>query len=348
MPASQDENDALFAVIAGSNPSENYLSRLFRACFVNSPVFAQTALSAIWRGAKLSGPVPNAVGWQCHYQPNTPVNGGGHPDLCLLPPPSRNGGSSFKPVWLESKVGSHLGEHQLRKYKEYGAEVLVAITKNWPEVTQTRLSALGVKALRWQDICREMRQAPSAKKIDAFLCSNFADYLEWAEMAYREDITTGALNELRAIFVKVSLGSGHGSSVPGIGSFGVADDCMALLKDVRQLFRERMPALAKWKNWGPGYWHEFIDEDNKSAGVDGHTIAFGLYPKRWVDKRVVCGVWFPTTKQEEVYLYFTYADGDYRRDKSVSLLKGMSKGKLDAHKIAGALCSAVKSWQKDK
>jgi hypothetical protein len=55
MASSEDPHQSFFEIIVGRNASENDLSRLFCACFSESPAFAQTALTTIWRTAKLSG-----------------------------------------------------------------------------------------------------------------------------------------------------------------------------------------------------------------------------------------------------------------------------------------------------
>jgi hypothetical protein len=51
--------------------------------------------------------------------------------------------SGHKPIYLESKVGAVLGEKQLLNYINSGAEILVAVTKKWPEVSRVRLRELG-------------------------------------------------------------------------------------------------------------------------------------------------------------------------------------------------------------
>jgi hypothetical protein len=78
---------------------------------------------------------------------------------------------------------------RFKRYKEYDASVLVAITKNWPEVPHGELRKIDVKSFRWQDICRGLRQPQCRSQADKFLCNSFATYLEATDMAYREDIS---------------------------------------------------------------------------------------------------------------------------------------------------------------
>ena len=115
-----DQHKSFFKIIAGQNASENDLSRFFRACFLNSPEFAQIMLTTIWREAGLSGSAPKADGWECDYQPATPVHGRGRPDLCLMPPSGLGKRAIHKPIFLESKVGSRLTKHNFCGTKNTG------------------------------------------------------------------------------------------------------------------------------------------------------------------------------------------------------------------------------------
>jgi hypothetical protein len=133
------ENRSIFSLVAGSGAGENYLSRLFQACFAKSVSFRQVALSTIWKACALPKTIPKADNWVCDYQPSTHVTGGGRPDLCLRPGQAAN---VSKHIVLESKLGSILTEKQLQKYKDHGTKVLIAVTKNRPEVPNKRLREL--------------------------------------------------------------------------------------------------------------------------------------------------------------------------------------------------------------
>lgn len=248
---------------------EDYLSRLFQACFANSVSFRQIALSTIWKACALPSPVPKADNWECDYQPPTPLPGGGRLDLALRPGQEPN----FV-IFLESKVGSHLGVPQLKKHKNYGIKILVAVTKNRPEVPHDILRKIGVKSLRWQDFCREIRQTVIKGQNERFLCQKFAEYLEASEMAYREDITKQHLNEIGALLKKIT--SRKLSDIKPGEAFRHADGCLQLLKDVRASLLERRPKLAKWKSWGPDYFHDPPDEGQEIS----HCFGFTFTP-RW-------------------------------------------------------------------
>jgi hypothetical protein len=149
------QNRSFFSLIDSGSGRENYLSRSFQACFANSPSFRRVTLRTIWQACALAPPVPKGHDWECDYHPSTPLTGGGQPDLCLRP---GNDGSFDKPIYLESKRESRLGESQLKKYKDHGTKILVAVTKYRPEISNKRLHQLGVNSLRWQDFCRALRQ----------------------------------------------------------------------------------------------------------------------------------------------------------------------------------------------
>lgn len=335
---SEDQHKSFFEMIVGRNDLENDLSRLFCACFSESPDFAQTVLTTIWRSARLSGSNPSAEGWECHYQPATPFPGRGRPDFCLLPPPGigTRHKALRKPIFFESKVGSPLKEDQLRRYKEKGAKILVAITKNWPEISQARLNAIRVKSLRWQDVCRALRQTKHRGQKDRFLCERFANYLEESDMTYPEDISVSDLKNLRLLFLNIASPGGDGSNVPRT-SFTAASDCIELLKDVKRLVREKHPKLARWKSWGPGYYHYV--EDNS---IVEHALAFILFQKDW-RRGFRCDICFPVAKSKKPYLWISNDDGHKEKTQPISSVS--VKGKLNAKELASAVVKAARDWR---
>jgi len=330
---------SFFKMIAGSDSSENILSRFFCACFSNSPAFAQVALTTIWQGAGLSGSAPKPDGWACHYQCATPEHGGGRPDLCLIPPSKVTPGltASHKPIFIESKVQSVLGEKQLKRYKEYGTEVLVAITKNWPEVSQQKLDSIGVKSLRWQDMCRALRQIKIRGPKNQFLCEKFATYLEESRMAYREDITPKELEKVRSLLVKVASQKNEGHNVPR-AAFQTANDLMEFFQDARRLVQERLPTFA-WAKWGPAYHHEFDDNDDEIAE---HALGFGF----WKGKRALnCYIYFPVEKSELIHFWLWLTRQNKEPlEKLLPVKNVLSKRKLDADKLADAVVKAARAW----
>ena len=300
-----DQHKSFFKIIAGQNASENDLSRFFRACFVNSPEFAQIMLTTIWREAGLSGSAPKADGWECDYQPAAPVPRGGRPDLCLMPPSGLGRRAMHSAIYLESKVGAPLTEQQLQRYKEHGTEVLVAITKNWPEVSQAWLKRNGIKSLRWQDICRELRQTKCHGRQNRFLCDGFATYLEESDMAYPESISQSDLLDVQSLLKRIASLESDGSVVPR-ARFKVADGCIELLKDAKRRVREKLPKskFIGWKSWGPGYFH--YREDNS---ITAHAFGFIWYPKIWHDQNFRCTIFFPVSTRKP-YLLLHREQGD--------------------------------------
>jgi hypothetical protein len=193
-----------FQSIGGSRQDENFLSRLFCACYEHSSDFAQCTLDVFWRACGIPGRTPDAKTYQCDYQPATPTGTRGRPDICLLPRAGASTSKRFPSVYLESKVQSPLGEVQLSRYKSSGINILVAITRNWPEVSNARLRALKVNTLRWQDICHALTEHAVKAGVDRFLCSSFRQYLEASGMAYRESISQTHLKQVARAFRKIS------------------------------------------------------------------------------------------------------------------------------------------------
>jgi hypothetical protein len=235
-------------------------------------MFRQLALETIWKSCALQNPIPDADEWECDYQPSTTVAGGGRHDLCLRPP---EGAKFAKTLFLESKVGSPLTAHQLKKYRDHGAQVLIAITKNRPELSQQELRQLGVKSMRWQDFCRTLRQAPIAGKAEKFVLHSFADYLEESGMAYPEDLTEQHLHDVGVMFRKIASLKDYEDRSGGL-SFNYAHSCLELLRDVRDSLLERPTKLEKWKRWGPGYFKS-KEEDEKTY----HFLGFSFTGGKW-------------------------------------------------------------------
>ena len=232
---SNNQHESFFRIIAGRSALENPLSRLFSACFSHSPEFAKITLTTIWQKTGLSGSAQQL--------------GGGRIDLILVPPSASESqlNRSYKPIHLESKVGSPLRKDQLQKYKESGTKILVAITKHWPEVSQEWLHRKQVKSMRWQDICRALRQAKCHGQKNRFICDNFRAYLEESEMAFREDITEKDLEDLRSLFLRIASPKTNDSKAPR-AAFLTANDCIGLLQDVRRLTQEKLPIFSDKKS----------------------------------------------------------------------------------------------------
>lgn len=223
---------------------------MFQACFTQSPVFARAVLSLLWEKCSLKGKVPDGRDWVCEYQPATPNGGAARPDLCLRSATdSYRKTTNYKPIFIESKVGAQLGEPQLRRYLESGTQVLVAVTKNWPEVSTNRLSELGIKYIRWQDVSRVLSEVRKYTAKDRFLCESFVEYLEYSGMSYREDISISHLEDMRKLFSDVATPTKNGF-VPK-STFVYADSCLALLRDVRRIAQEKNASACELQQLGP-------------------------------------------------------------------------------------------------
>lgn len=192
-----------FQTLGGSRLSENYLSRMFQACFTASPAFRQSLLRLLWKKCHLAGSVPDALAWTCVYQPAFTDGVLVRPDLCLHPPRSTRRNSQLKPIYLESKVNARLTESQLGNYLQSGADILVAITKNWPEISRRRIFEIGANHVRWQDIARALAEVKKRDAKDKFLCAEFANFLEYNHMTYRADITETHLEQIRKLLTNI-------------------------------------------------------------------------------------------------------------------------------------------------
>ena len=324
----RSQNHTFFSLIASDNARENYLSKLFQACFANSVSFRQVTLSTIWEACALPTPVPTANNWECDYQPPTPLAGGGRPDLALRPGKESNFG---KTIFLESKVGSLLGVRQLKKYKDYGTKILVAVTKNRPEVSHDKLRKMRVKSLRWQDFCRALRHNAIKGQKEQFLCQSFAEYLEESGMAYREDITKQHLNEIGALLKKITSRK-YISFKRGL-AFNHAHNCLELLSDVRASLLERLPKLeSQWTSWGPGYWHDAPDE---GEDITYHGLGF-MFAPRWRATAVA------QRKKGGDYREITHSIDSVSSNFKTSL--GRTVRALDPDKMTKTVVEAARKW----
>lgn len=96
-------------------------------------------------------------------------------------------------------------------------------------------------------------------------------------MAYREDITKQHLNEVAALLKKITSHK-YSETKPGL-AFKHAHSCLELLSDVRASLLERLPKLAQWTSWGPGYFHQ---EPNEGKDII-HVLGFAFTPDKWRD-----------------------------------------------------------------
>ncbi len=342
----REESLPFFRVLAGSKPSENYLSRAFQACFTQSPVFANAALSLLWRTCKIKGEVPDAGNWVCDYQPAMPDGGKIRPDLCLRSVSDPNQSRTYKPIFIESKVGAALGERQLKNYIDSGAEILVAITKNWPEVSRARLSRLGVNHLRWQEVSRALFELSSHKGKDRFLCEAFVEFLEYSSMSYREDITISHLEDVRKLLAKLGAPCPHGF-VPNSG-FDLADSCLALLLDARRIVQEETPNLKKFKNWGPGYFNVPCEDEDSPNGIEMHAIGMSIFRKGQHNKnKLLCALYFSVSEPNRINWIIENIGSEIKQARGISMpIEDLiTKGKLDANKLAQSIGSALKKWK---
>ncbi len=333
-----------FRILAGSKPSENYLSRAFQACFTQSPTFANCVLSLLWKSCRIAGKVPDASDWVCDYQPATPHGGSIRPDLCLRPFLGPNQESPHKPIFIESKLGAILGEQQLKNYIKSGTEILVAATKNWPEVSKKKLSALGVNHLRWQDVSRALSTVSNRNAKGKFLCDAFLNYLEYSNMSYREDITFTHMEEVRGLLARVGSPK-FLAFVPG-SSFELANSCLALLRDARRIAQESMPKLTECGNWGPGYYHE--QNDDNPAQIEWHVFGFEIFRKGQYSKsRLLCGLYFSAYKPNSIIWLVGHYGHNARAGREIwtPAQRFTSRKKLDANRLAQSILGAVGKWK---
>jgi hypothetical protein len=344
------QNHSFFYLIGGDNAGENYLSRVFQACFATSLCFRQIVLKTIWNASAFQSPVPDADNWECDYQPAVPDGKRHCPDLCLRP--NKNSGFD-KHIFLESKVGAVLTEEQLKKYIDSGVEILIAVTKNRPQVAIANLTKIKTIPLRWQDFCRSLRYAVVSGHRDRFLCQSFADYLEETDMAYPEAITIKHLSEICTLFNKIS--TPINKEIKPRSGFNDAHNCLALLENVRALLLEQFPKLSDWTGWGPGYWH--AAEDGK---ISYHALGFSFAPK-WGGTHP----WFSGRFyfHPEGPIEWVVASNDPSKDDNgykeaiykinsissrIKSPKGMDVDVLDAEKMAKKLVESAKKWNIEK
>jgi len=297
----------------------------------------------------LPTPVPETDNWECDYQPPTQLPGGGRPDLALRPGKGANFG---RPIFLESKVGSRLGERQLKNYKNHGTKILVAVTKNRPEVPREKLRQMGVKSLRWQDFCRALRQTAFRGQKEQFLCQSFAEYLEESGMAYREDITKQHLNEISVLLKKIAARK-YIETKPEL-AFKYANSCLELLRDVRASLLERLPKLEQWTSWGPGYFHL---EPNKDAEITYHALAFSFTPDKWRSTNPYFSPRFYFRAKGAVQWAIEWdpkkRDSDFREvihpidsiSSAIKLASGRSVRALDTDKMTKTVEEAARKWR---
>lgn len=333
----RDSSNFLVDAVGKTRDPENSLSRLFVASFTASKAFADAVLKAIWRGAALQGKLATTVGWSCSYQQSTTKKGGGIVDILLQPPQFNPHG--MKPIWLESKLGSRLGEAQLSKYKDHGARVLVAVTKNWPEVPPARLASIGVKQLRWQDVCRSLRGTGRLSQVDRFIFNSFTTYLEKHEMAFRENITAADLGAVRKLVNRISDRRSYTEIAPRDG-FETAHDILDLFRDVKHIFLDKQPRFIGWRTWGPGYYRQLHNETS-----DHHVLGFGLFLRAWSKQHLLCGFMLPVAKDMPFQLYIRYLCNDLTKEKRFPIKRIASGGAIDAEKIATLLKATVAEWR---
>jgi hypothetical protein len=335
-----EEAPPFFSLVSGRKHPENYLSRVFQACFTESPVFADSMLHLLWNTCHLKGKPPDARSWVCEYQPVTPFNNIIRPDLCLRPFIGNSQIQASKPIFIESKVDSRLDETQLKNYKESGTEILVAITKHWPEVSRSRLSQLDINHLRWQDVCHTIKNSGSRHTgKNRFLCNAFGKFLEYIDMAYREDITLAHLEMVRELFEKMS-GVENAYIVPK-ASFVLADSCLSLLRDARRIAQETMPKLTECANWGPGYYHG-------SLPIEWHALGFEIYlQNQYSRSSILCGLYFPTSQPRSIYWLIAHRGSVVPGDRVVKTpLRQLISGQaLDASRLARSILDAVGKWK---
>jgi hypothetical protein len=324
-----------FTKLASGSGSENYLSRVFYACFAESRAFADAVLSVIWEKCRLKGEPQSCEAWVCNYQPSPPAGGGIHPDLSLQEVSGR------RTIFIESKLGAPLREGQLINYINAGTDTLVAITKNWPEITRPRIVQIGANHLRWQDISRAISEISGHYGNEKFLCDNFLKYLEYEEMAYREDITVPCLKKVGEFLTKIS-NRRCPHFVPGT-SFSIADTCLAVLADARRIAQEAEQRLQHCSNWGPGYFH----------GLDGssprHALGLEMFNKgRGLRSRLLCGLYF-TENDASVSWCVQHLGSSVKRsryvEEPISYFFSDRTGALDADLLAKSVVTAVRKWK---
>jgi len=136
---------------------------------------------------------------------------------------------------------------------------------------------------------------------------------------------------------------------PGLG-FNYAHNCLEHLRDVRASLLERLPNLAEWTSWGPGYLREGQNEDEEIT----HAFGFTFTPRwrvtePWFSGRlcfhakgaVHWAVMYDSKKKEDR----DFCEFDF--ESISSLIKsslGRSVAALDIEKMAAKLAEMAREW----
>lgn len=329
----KNHNQPFLAKLAGSGLNENYVSRAFQACFLESNIFAKCMLNAVWRHCQLPGRPPDSNDWTCDYQPHTPYSNKDRPDLRLRLRSDAGRRSYARSIYIESKIGSRLSEEQLQRYKDSGGHTLIALTKNWPEVPIRRLRELKINIVRWQDIARELDQTKIRSPRENFLCKAFQELLEYAGMTYREDLNVSEMERVRRLLN--TIGSDEFSPVVPQGAFALADNTLSFLGDVKKFALDLGGSTERWHSWGPGYYHDLSEEGETLW----HALGFLIHPPHQYSKsRLLCGLYFPTDPEANIFYRVGRRGSLIDNHESDRKLSGiLSNDKLDAEKLARKL-----------
>jgi hypothetical protein len=332
----------LFEAIDCTRGNENYLSRLFAACFERSPAFAQAVLDELWSACRQRRPTPDAARYRIACQVAAPVAGGGIVDMCLSPTETK--GRRLPVLWLESKRGAKLMLPQLEKYRAHGIDVLVAVTKNWPEVSRQDLARHGVATLRWQDFAGALRRAAMPRApVERYLMMEFLGYLEGSEMAYHEALKVSELDSLRRT-LNVVGGLKKREGVVPRRAFAFADDCTSLMSDVYRHLVERRPAVADLACWGPGYFAWRLDH-----AVTHHCFGFQLYHRGNGRRSSVLVALFLPVALDEPSTFCVLHDGSKASGEHCverRITDGPGRGYLDAEQMSRVADQAMAKWRR--
>jgi hypothetical protein len=278
--------------------------------------------------------------WNCLYQPSTPKKTSLRPDLMIyntLPKKNNNA------IYIESKINAHLTERQLRNYRSNGVKYLVALTKYIPEVSANKINSLDVYRLRWQDFHATIKLILlCGKKFsnqNKFICDQFVKFLEEADMAYNQVLSTKDFTEINKTFIAIA-----GNCINGIGRLNYRADsiarCSSLLNEIALELLNNIPQLAKAKTWS-GYYNIIDDNDDYF-----HVLQYSLYKKPYNDNIFRWGFWFPKNEKQPIKWYVGYIrKGTEIGEKETGLKKILEKGRVQPDLLAKNVIALAKKWK---
>lgn len=327
---------------------EDQLSNTFCACFNFSVAFRESILKLLWKRCHLVGSIPQANLWECVTQ-IVHKNRFGVCRHDILLRPIDNATPSPKRIVtfiLESKLRARLIKDQLSKYlKLYRGRPdqyrLVAITKRYPDIPISWLTAKGISCIRWQDIYRQLTFKSHSPAQDKLIIASFLTYLEECDMAYGE-VSLSDLKNIGTMFRSI----GRHSKEIGRVRFAPAVHCIEMLAEIQRNIKDSSSGLSEWHSWGPGYYFEDSDEEDT-----WHCLGFGFWKKNTRQSlSIYIGLAFREDKTPDTRFYAHFWNdktNDYHKPQECwSRVHNFQNRdtNIDREKIISTALSIVKKW----